>query len=257
MDVPLLRRNNCDFVLIQCQTKSAPCILLAIPVKRLVGEVYARLDYPVCSVNYRAWLTAPRKRVNLIQDPDTAYRFKIIPAVTVVMRKIPKLLRLTQVEAPDEAKGDLDSKLLVEAYGMELNFRNWGTGSVAWLQDQSSKDESFVYIFQLNTRVANKRIEDIIILSKCLFLKKNESNKNPPLEGLKWQVDALCAGYYEPELYNLFRKEPVPYEPIVTWDENFFGEMLITVDIRNAFDLSAQDRGHLVANKMDFHAAKL
>ncbi|KAJ5710488.1 hypothetical protein N7488_004644 [Penicillium malachiteum] len=145
------------------------------------------------------------------------------------MRNIPGLLRLTQIKAADE-ESDLDSNILLKTYVANENFGHSGTESVVWLQDVSSKDESFVYILQLNTRVANGgRIEGIRILS-VYFSIKSENDNDSPLKGL-WRVEDLCKGSYNPELYELFRKEPVPYEPIVTWDDNSFGQTLIKVDI--------------------------
>ncbi|KAJ5915158.1 hypothetical protein N7454_011270 [Penicillium verhagenii] len=112
MEIPLLSCADYSFILLQCQTRHHPTILLALPVKCIRENIYIRIQAPMYSAGHQSWSEWPRTHIYLLLNSDTITYDGDIPDYTVILGHTPPHLKLVGVTSRHQR--NLDQMILMK-----------------------------------------------------------------------------------------------------------------------------------------------
>ncbi|GFN15327.1 HET domain-containing protein [Aspergillus tubingensis] len=97
IELPLLELSDGYFALLQCQTKTDPTKLIALPLLK-IDDTYCRSKRGNYVANHAAWLRWPRAQLYFFPDEDsTIAGIMNCPCYSVVIKTLPPNLRIAKV----------------------------------------------------------------------------------------------------------------------------------------------------------------
>ncbi|OJJ75241.1 hypothetical protein ASPBRDRAFT_193893 [Aspergillus brasiliensis CBS 101740] len=96
MELPVLQLQDGCFALLQCQTKTDPTRLIALPMLK-IHDIYCRCKQGNFVADHTAWYRWPRAQLYLFPDEQLTLAILDWPRYSVVLRSLPPNLRILRI----------------------------------------------------------------------------------------------------------------------------------------------------------------
>ncbi|OJZ92803.1 hypothetical protein ASPFODRAFT_202564 [Aspergillus luchuensis CBS 106.47] len=123
IELPLLQLLDGFFVLLQCQPKTDPTRLIAVPLKKIY-DTYCRSKRGNYVADHAAWFRWPREQLYFFPDTDATYADIMNmnrPCYSVVIRRLPPNLGMVDV-LPSDSGRHSDSRVVFTKVTGDLDF---------------------------------------------------------------------------------------------------------------------------------------
>lgn len=183
IELPLLRLTDGCFVLLQCQSKTDPTRLIAVPLLKIY-DTYSRSKRGNYVADHAAWFRWPRKQLYFFPDTDATYAGIMNmnrPCYSVVIRRLPPNLGIVDV-LPSNSGRRSDSRVVFTKATGDLGF-NTKVVFVS-LQDMDDSSLSFILAIKMGKPFWSYGPNWDATITPYLFLPP-PSNNSPTFEDLE------------------------------------------------------------------------